>query len=317
MEIFSGKDVLITGASGLIGSHLARALYMKGARVHATRHINEVSPNYIAYDVDIRNQSDMEWLIDTVRPDFVFHLAASAIVGASEIEVVPTFTTDVIGTVNLLHALRMPSAAEVKSVVVASTDKVYGRHRDLPYTEEHELRGNYQVYETAKLCADKIAQMAAIDWDLPIAITRCGNVYGPGDLHWDRLIPGTIASYISHTAPQIRSNGQYYRDYVHVSDIVRGYMMLAEYRSSFAIPKTPVIANLGSGKPFRVLDIVTMIGSQFPDIISPTIYDQVPDEIKSQYVDSTHAKNLFGWKSEISISEGLMQTIEWYKGYLK
>jgi CDP-glucose 4,6-dehydratase len=315
-SVFLNKRVLITGASGFIGSHLAKRMWELGAHVSVTQHNTEIdNTNYNVFPCDLRNSSRVYQVVQDVIPHFVFHLASQAIVNDAEDQVHNTFGTNAMGTLNLMTALCEIPSAMLHGVIVASTDKVYGRHEDLPYTEHHELRGNCQVYETSKLCEDHIAQMAYNNWELPIGITRCGNVYGGGDFHWDRLIPGIIRSYIAGDVPTIRSTGQYYRDYVYIDDIVDGYVKFAEYK--YYSSNELDIVNLGTGKPSRVLDVVAMLADHFQFPQFPQISGRAVKEIHRQYVGSDLAMELFKWKPEVSLANGLAQTVDWYKEYFR
>lgn len=312
MDTFKDKQVLVTGGSGFIGRHLIKRLVELGANVFATEHENLINIDGVtSIPCDIGSpRGEVYYAILRSKPNFVFHLAAQAIVGNAEIATTNTFDVNTMGTLSVLDYLRY-SDSLVQAVVVASTDKVYGRHEYLPYTETHSLIGNRQIYETSKLCADNIAQMAAYNWKLPVAITRCGNVFGPGDHHYNRLIPGTILSYLSNKPPQIRSNGQHYRDYIYIDDIVDGYLRLAKYRSEIST-NSPLIVNFGTAQPSRVLDIVSMISEHFSKLLVPDIMYEAKDEIQRQYVGYDLAHALFGWKANTRLRDGIAKTVEWY-----
>lgn len=310
-SVFLNKRVLITGSSGFIGSHLARRLALLGARVAVTEHDTPIRDSgYTVYPCDLKNRANVRELVQDTLPHFVFHLASQAIVNEAEDEVYNTFETNVMGSLNLLSCLHDVDRDILHGIIVSSSDKVFGRHENLPYTEQHELRGNWQVYETSKLCEDNIAQMSYHDWGLPMGITRCGNVYGGGDYHWNRLIPGIIRSYIRNEVPVIRSNGQYYRDYVYIDDIIDGYIKFAEFK--YYASDSLDIVNLGTGSPSRVLDVAAIIAEQFTNASPPEIGYRADREIHRQYVGSDLAMELFDWKATTKLKDGVVKTVKWY-----
>jgi CDP-glucose 4,6-dehydratase len=138
---------------------------------------------------------------------------------------VSTFETNIQGTWNLLEACRRSPG--VRSIVVASFDKAYGDQEILPYDEDTPLQGQHP-YDVSKSCADLIAHAYAKTYNLPVAITRCGNFFGGGDLNWNRIVPGTVRSVVRGERPVIRSDGHFVRDYFYVEDGAAAYMLLAE-----------------------------------------------------------------------------------------
>jgi CDP-glucose 4,6-dehydratase len=283
-----------------------------GAHVIAIQHNTRVADgafDEIAY-CDLQDKLSVEFVVNEGQPEYVFHLASQAIVGEASEE---SFATNAMGTVNLLSSLR-DSQMPLHGVIVASTDKVYGRHKYLPYDEQFPLWGTEQIYETSKNCEDIIAQAYAHTFGLPIGITRFGNVYGPGDFHWSRIVPGTIAAYLRKSTPVIRSDGQFYRDYVYIDDVVSGYIKLAEHRSR-DINENPMIYNFGTGIPCRVLDLVGMISSHFTNAAAPEIMYEAKQEIEKQYVDSTKARNELDWIPQTKLVVGIQKTVDWYKDW--
>ena len=174
---------------------------------------------------DVRDQALLERVLGEYEVNTVIHLAAQTIVSIANRNPISTFETNIGGTWALLEACRRSPA--VKQIVVASSDKAYGDQETLPYDEDTPLQGQHP-YDVSKSCADLIAQTYAVTYGLPVAITRCGNFYGGGDLNWNRIVPGTIRSVLRGQRPVIRSDGQYVRDYFYVEDGAAAYMLLAE-----------------------------------------------------------------------------------------
>jgi len=311
--MFTGKRVLISGASGFIGSHLAKSIQSMGGEVSAIVHKTPVLNFDALYICDLVNLSDVIEIVNICKPDFVFHLAAQAIVSVGQEDARRTLDTNIIGSLNLLQALSMCSHKPM-AVVCASTDKVFGRHKVLPYTEDFSLLGTRQVYETSKHCEDILAQMAAHSWGLPIGITRFGNVYGPGDFHFNRIVPETLKAFCTNSVLNIRSNGQHYRDFIYIDDVVDGYIALADFVAKHP-QDAPHIFNFGTGIPSRVLDIVSMIRENFPKSKNPNILWEAKDEINRQYVCADKAYESFGWKPQVKLRDGILTTVEWYKNY--
>lgn len=314
MVDFTGRSVLITGCSGFIGSHLARKVRELGGFVHAIQHITSVKEECAdkIWFGDLRDNSFVQDLVFGSEPDYVFHLASQAIVGYGENDSRYTLDTNVMGSINLFNALAAYQGVYgLHGVIVASTDKVYGRHKTLPYTEQSALLGVQQVYETSKHCEDILAQMARHSWELPIGITRFGNVYGPGDTHMSRIVPETISAHIQQEQPVIRSDGQHYRDFIYIDDVVDAYIKLADYIKD-ANSDSEYIFNFGTGIPVRILDLVVMISQHFTHPQTPLVLDEAEDEIHKQYVDATLAKLMLGWEAKTKLRDGITKTVDWY-----
>jgi CDP-glucose 4,6-dehydratase len=258
-----------------------------------------------SYDVLLRALNEYE--IDTV-----FHLAAQTIVGTASRSALSTFESNVRGTWNLLEACRACSKL-VQRVVMASSDKAYGAQRNLPYTEDMPLEGRFP-YDVSKSCADLLAQSYFHTYRTPVAITRCANLFGGGDLSFNRLVPGTILSALRDQPPLIRSNGQLIRDYIDVQSAVEGYLQLAE-----RMPEDAVVGqafNFGYGEPVSVLELVqTILALMGKAALSPVVLNQAEHEIEEQYLDSSKAQRVLGWRPSHSREEALRETIQWYERY--
>ncbi|MBN1487481.1 MAG: GDP-mannose 4,6-dehydratase [Anaerolineae bacterium] len=316
------RPVLITGCTGLVGSWLTRALVDSGADVvglirDAVPRSELVRSGTIhrirVVRGDVTDYETLERVLNEYEVETVFHLAAQTIVSIANRAPLSTFEANVKGTwVTLEAARRSPT---VKRLVVASTDKAYGAQPVLPYTEAMPLQGQHP-YDVSKSAADLITQGYAHTYGLPVAITRCANIYGGGDLNWNRLIPGTIRSVLQGERPVIRSNGKFIRDYLYVQDAVRAYVMLAEALDS---PKMRGAAfNCSTKSPVDVLTITNMILQMAgrPDL-EPLVLDEVKNEIKDQYLDATKIKEMVGWEPIWDREAALQETIAWYAEYLQ
>jgi len=306
----------------MVGYWLVKDLVAAGARVAClVRDPDPQSGFYRSGDYkrvslvqgDVEDFASMERAINDHEVETVFHLAAQPIVGVAHRNPLPTFETNVRGTYNLLEACRLHSSL-VKRVVIASSDKAYGPHDDLPYTEEMALQGKHP-YEVSKSCADLITQAYFHTYKLPVAILRCGNIYGGGDLNWSRIIPYTIRCFLENQRPIIRSDGKHVRDYIYVKDVSRCYMLAAEFMTS------PQVAgqafNFSLEQPLTVMEIVKKIQKLMKRTnLQPDVQNTARGEIASQYLNTDKAQRVLGWKPEYSLDEGMRETIEWYREYL-
>ncbi len=315
------RPVLVTGCAGFLGSWLTAALVDAGAQVvglirDEVPHSHLRRSGYINRIVTVRGDVTdyplMERTLNEYEIETVFHLAAQTIVTIANRAPLSTFEANIKGTWTVLEAARR--SPTVRRVLVASSDKAYGVHDHLPYTEETPLRGCYP-YDVSKACADLIAHTYAATYHLPTAITRCANLYGGGDLNWSRIFPGTIRSVLRGEQPIIRSDGTMVRDYLYVRDAVSGYLTLAEQLDRPELAGEPF--NFGTDDPKSVLEIVeTIISVSDHPELEPVVLDQAPNEIPAQYLGSAKAKRLLGWEPAYSLEEGLRETIEWYRDFL-
>ncbi len=319
---WKGKNVFITGASGLVGSWLTQQLVDYGANVVCL--IRDITPKswlYLSKTIDkvttvygrLENLSVLGRALAEYSIDTVFHLGAQTIVGTAKSCPVSTFETNIKGTWNVLEACR--NAKDVKRIVVASSDKAYGENRNLPYTEKMPLQGIYP-YDCSKSCADLIAQMYHRTYKSPVGIARCGNFFGGGDLNFSRIVPGTILSAIKNENPVIRSDGSYVRDYIYVKDAVDAYLSLAEKLDNLKIQGEAF--NFSNECHYTVLELVALILKLMKrKDLKPAILNEVSGEIKEQYLSTKKAHSLLGWKAKYDVEKGLLQTIDWYKAYFK
>jgi CDP-glucose 4,6-dehydratase len=320
------RSVFVTGGTGLLGSWLVKQLTEAGADVVCL--VRQGSPRRtIASDLsstkdlgkvifvvgDITDGALIERSLSEHSVGAVFHLAAQAIVGVANRDPISTFKTNVEGTWSLLDACRRSS--NVSSIVVASSDKAYGEQPNLPYTEDMPLLGA-NPYDVSKACADRITHSYAASFNLPVAITRCGNFYGGGDLNWNRVVPGTIRSIIRGERPIIRSDGYFVRDYIYIEDAAAAYMMLAERLAS-----DPSLCgqafNFSYEQKVSVLDIVNLILKKMNSNLRPEVLNQASKEIRNQFLSAERARTQLLWKPQFTLESGLDRTLRWYRNYLE
>lgn len=255
----------------------------------------------------------IERAINEHEVDAVFHLAAQPLVGPAQRLPLPTLESNIRGTYNVLEAVRV-HADLIRAVVIASSDKAYGTPLTLPYVEDMPLIGRHP-YEVSKSCADLIAQSYWHTYRLPIAIARCGNIYGPGDLNWSRIVPGTIAAFLQRERPIIRSDGTYIRDYMYVKDASQAYVRLAEALDDRAIAGEAF--NFSDESPLSVIQVVETLQRLMKCThIAPDVRGSAAGEIHSQYLSAAKARRILAWKPAFTVEQGLTSTIEWYRAFL-
>jgi CDP-glucose 4,6-dehydratase len=321
-EFWRDRNVLITGATGLLGSWLTRSLVRIGARVTillrdtvpqshlissgTIREVNIVPGDLADYHTVLRAVNEYE--IDTV-----FHLGAQTIVGTASRSALSTFESNIRGTWNLLEACRA-CLKLVRRVVVASSDKAYGSHPTLPYTEDMPLQGRFP-YDVSKSCADLLAFSYFESYGLPVGVTRCGNLFGGGDLNFSRIVPGTIRSVLRGERPIIRSDGQFLRDYFYVEDACEAVLTLAEQLDRRELQGQAF--NFGNEKPLTVLELVNRILAlmERPDL-EPIVLNEASNELREQYLDCRKARSLLDWRPQFAMDDGLKLTIQWYRELL-
>lgn len=315
------RPVFVTGATGLVGSWLLQRLLAAEADVVClvrdwVPQCELVRTNTIAKVKvvcgDVRDQALLERVIGEHEIDTVLHLAAQTIVGIANRNPVSTFETNIQGTWALLEACR--HSPLVKQIVVASSDKAYGDQELLPYNEATPLQGQHP-YDVSKSCADLIAHTYAKSYGLPVAITRCGNFYGGGDLNWNRIVPGTIRSILRGQRPVIRSDGHYIRDYFYVEDGAAAYMLLAENLANQPSLRGEAF-NFSNELQISVLDLVGTILALMGLDLAPDIRNEANNEIRHQYLSAARARNTLNWAPLFTLEEGLVRTIAWYQEFL-
>ncbi|HVF10290.1 MAG TPA: GDP-mannose 4,6-dehydratase [Abditibacteriaceae bacterium] len=320
-EFWRGRPVLVTGASGLVGGWLVRQLLEANAAVTCLVRDWVPQSQLIASGLlervhvvrgDVCDAVTVERVLGECEIATVMHLAAQTIVGTANRNPVSTFEANIKGTWALLEACRR--GASVQQAVLASSDKAYGAHEKLPYAEEAPLQGRHP-YDVSKSCADLIARSYAETYGLPITITRCGNIYGGGDLNWNRLVPGTIRSVLRGERPVIRSDGLFVRDYFYVEDVAAIYILLAEQLA--ARPELRGEAfNFSNEVQLTVIEMVERILSLMESDLAPEIRNEASNEIRYQYLSAEKARRLLNWQPRFDMDDGLQRTIAWYREFL-
>jgi CDP-glucose 4,6-dehydratase len=322
ISFWTDRPVLVTGATGLLGSWLCEALSARGAEVVAL--VRDLVPQSLFHTGaggrrcttvfgDLRDGRLIERVLAEYEIDAVFHLGAQTIVEHALRDPANTMRSNVEGTWEVLDACRR--SRRPTRIVVASSDKAYGSQPELPYRENQPLAGRHP-YDVSKSCADLIAQSYALTYDLPIVVTRCGNLYGGGDLNYSRLVPGTIRSALQGQRPVLRSDGTLIRDYLYVEDAAEAYIALAErahlpgvageawnYSNELQLTATDMTR--------RVLEACGRTD------LEPDIRGEAVHEIAHQYLSAAKSRERLGWHPAYGLDEGLRRTVAWYRDHLR
>jgi CDP-glucose 4,6-dehydratase len=316
---FAGQRVLVTGAQGFIGSWLAGRLLDEGAEVHvlvraapepSLFRLLELDRRTTPLDAQLDSVDALRRCLEEAGVGSVFHLAARTAVGEANRSPVDTFDTNVRGTWNLLEACRL-AEHDLSRIVVASTDKAYGP-QDRPFGEDDCLRPRYP-YDVSKACADMVARSYAEAFEMPIAVTRLGNVYGGGDFELSRLVPGTVRALLAGERPVIRSDGRMERDFLYVEDAVAAYLAVA--RSLDSPDMAGRAWNASVGEPVAVIDVVRALVAISGTAVEVDVRGEgVPHgELHRQWLDSSVIREELGWRPGWSLDRGLEATYRWYE----
>jgi len=317
-HILKNKNILVTGGAGLVGSHLTEKLLALKAKVFVldivvlpkgyfeTQRLAEKAKLLL---IDLVDSEKVKNAVQENQIEYIFHLGAQALVTEAFVDPRRTFDSNVMGTVNILEAARQVPG--VKAVLVASSDKAYGKDC-INAVEDHPLMGDHP-YDVSKSATDLISSTYFKTYGLPVAISRFGNIFGPGDLYFDRIVPGIMESVITDKQLEIRSNGEFRRDYVYVEDVVDGYISLAEN-----IGKIKGEAfNFSSGLNLSVLELIGRIGKIIGQEVKYTILNNQQNEIPAQSLNFQKAKKVLGWEPGYKFEDAVLKTFAWYKNYFQ
>lgn len=301
---WTNKRILVTGSGGFIGSHLLRYFEKRQARVLGV--IRGKKPSDREISVDLTDKKKLFYVVNTFKPDALFHLASEALVEIGQLHPYETFHNNIVSTLNILEAGR---TFKVPRIIIASTVHVYG-HAPMPYTEDEPARPS-RPYETSKTAADLIAQSYADNYDLPVLIPRFVNIYGPGDSNLSRIIPKTIQSVVHNEQPVLWGGGAK-RDYLYIDDALRAYDLLGKI-SDRQIDRNRIY-NFATGKPVTAKKLMEMIIalSNTPNSVKRVSEGRI-NELDRQEVNWSKAKRLLGWRPEVDLIEGLTQTLQWFR----
>ena len=320
MAFWTGRTVLVTGCTGFLGSWLTAELVARGADVvglvrdgvwRSPFYLDGIADRVTVVRGSVEDLPAIERAVNEYEVDTVFHLAAQAIVGAANRNPLSTFEANIKGTWVVLDACRR--SPKVTRIVAASSDKAYGEHQHLPYREDLPLQGRHP-YDVSKSCSDLIAAAYHATYRTPVCITRCGNLFGPGDLNFNRIIPGTIRAALQGQRPVIRSDGSPVRDYVYVKDVVGAYLLLAERMDDSALHGRAF--NIGTGEPVSVLDLTRKVLAAVDRLdLEPDVQNTASGEILRQYLSSDLARETLGWAPDGTLDGRLRDTVAWYRAH--
>lgn len=315
------RHVAVTGATGFLGSHLTDVLVERGANVVVLVRddvpLSPISARWWDRVSVVRGPCEDQQVIERMLGEYevrtLFHLAAQSQVGAANRNPVATFEANVTGTWAVLEAARRSPLLE--QTVTASSDKAYGDQPVLPYTEDMPLLAAHP-YDVSKACGDMLSQTYHHTYGLPVAITRCGNFFGPGDRNWERLVPGTIRSLVAGERPVIRSDGTMVRDYLYVVDGALAYLQLAEAMATDESLHGEAF-NFSTEAPLTVLEFVDLVQQAAGTDLEPDVRNETSNEIESQYLSAAKARDVLGWVPTYTVERALSDTVDWYRTHFE
>jgi CDP-glucose 4,6-dehydratase len=315
MSKLQGKNILVTGATGLVGSHLVELLLkMSTGRIVALSRSRDAQAYFfsngfdqkvVMVNGDLKDKERIFEIIIKYEINYVFHIAAQAIVSSAYINPYETLMTNIVGTTHILEAVRL--SPFIEGVVVASSDKAYGKECNAAI-ETQPLRGDHP-YDVSKSCTDLLAQTYAKTYKLPITVSRFGNIFGSGDLNFNRIIPGIMKAAITGEELLLRSDGKFVRDYIYVKDAADGYVALAE---NMGVANGQVF-NFSSGFNLSVLDLIKEVSTIIGKKIKFKIMDNQKNEIPEQSLNFEKAQKMLGWKPKYNFEDSVLETFDWYQ----
>jgi len=320
---FDRTRALVLGGAGFIGMAVCEGIMQGGGTVFAVDFDHDPATPFAAHDMakfvertmhaDVTDFDMVMRLFAEAQPDLVIHLAAMSQVTHCMVAPLQAFKTNALGTANVLEACRITRMP--KAIVIASTDKVFGDWGEAEANDETPLRPRHP-YDASKAAGDMLAQTYAQQYDLPLVVTRCGNVYGPGDVNWDRLVPGVIRSLLAGRRPTLRSDGQYVREFNYIADIANAYCIVASKLLGGSLRgKTYTISN---GEAHKVADVVHMLQRFVPggEVLEPVFGDRAQNETRVLRLNAERFGKETGWKAVMSLEDGLKSTVAWMQFYL-
>ena len=314
---WNGRKVLVTGAGGFIGSHLAEKLTESGADVRAMVHYNSAGSNGwlnqspLCSDMEIvaRDITDAGAVLDAMTDrDTVFHLAALIAIPYSYVAPASYIQTNVVGTLNVMEAARK---LNTQRVIHTSTSEVYGTAISVPISEEHPLQGQ-SPYSASKIGADKLAESYFCSFDTPVTTVRPFNTFGPRQS--TRAVLPTIITQCLQPDVETLKLGSLTptRDLNFVANTVHGFIKAAE--SDAAVGQT---VNIGSGREISIGDladtIVRLVGRDVKIECDQQRIRPQKSEVERLLADNTLATKLLDWNPLFTLEEGLEQTIDWFR----
>jgi len=302
------KKILVTGGVGFIGSHLVNELIKQKNKVVVIDNLSSgkkenLNPKAKFYKTDVRSKNILK-IFKSEKPNIIFHFAAKPIVEEVYKKPAEALEVNIMGTVNILEACRQ--AKNIESIIIVSSDKAYGKSKNLPYKESSPLNGDHP-YDASKSSADLIAQAYYSTYGLPVLITRFSNVFGPGDPNISRIIPGIMEAVIKNKKLLVRSNGKMIREYTYIDDIVDGCIKLASHKKNYG-----EAFNFGSKNIFNVFDIIKETEKALGVKIKYKILNTAKNEIPKQYLDWSKAKKILKWQPKATFEQAIKNSFNWY-----
>jgi CDP-glucose 4,6-dehydratase len=304
------KNIAITGATGLLGSHLSNYYLSLGYNVFVLLK-DEHSRTELSKDVNkvygsINNKTDIDFFIEKSRPDYFIHLAAQTQAYDSIKYPYNTFYTNMVGTLNVLESLREYKGC--KSIIVASSDKAYGELTNDEYFEDHILNGVYP-YDASKSITDIICNSYRNTYSMPVVTTRACNIYGTGDNNIQRLVPGIVKAYQENALFTIRNGGRDIREYINVKDVVLAYSKILTYAET--VNNIPSF-NISSGERYSTLEVFNIVKDAIGEEVRYEIIESDGFEIKKQFMNSSLLQEKTGWKPESTMKDSMKEIVNFY-----